>query len=113
MGRAEKTLWTARIDGNGEGHAGQSFRLACPSGKVTGGLKPPGYSKTVLRTGLQRCAHICAFWGTCWFMRGLKGSAGTILFRAPHRLQPPIHHLHPHIFLPLLPNDALRDVPRR
>ena len=29
---------------------GQSFRLACLTGKVTGGLKTPGYSKTVLRT---------------------------------------------------------------
>ena len=25
------------------GHAGQSFRLACPIGKGTGGLKTPGY----------------------------------------------------------------------
>ena len=38
---------------NGEGCQGQSFRLARPGGEVTGGLKTPGYSKTVLRTGLH------------------------------------------------------------
>ena len=35
------------------GCQGQSCRLARPGGEVTGGLNPPGYSKTVLRTGLH------------------------------------------------------------
>ena len=32
------------------GRQGQSFRLLLPCGQSTGGLKTPGYSKTVLRT---------------------------------------------------------------
>ena len=32
------------------GRQGQSCRLFCPWGKGTGGVKTPGYQKTVLRT---------------------------------------------------------------
>ena len=39
---------------------GQSFRLACPFRQESGGLKTPGYSKTVLRTGLHWSAKIYA-----------------------------------------------------
>ena len=41
------------------GHAGQSFRLACPCGQATEGLKTPGYSKTVQRTGCKGSENLC------------------------------------------------------
>ena len=46
---------------------GQSFRLARPLGEGTGGLKTPGYSKTVLRTesvaaAPHRFKHRCLQW---------------------------------------------------
>ena len=55
-------------------HAGQSFRLSCLTGKVTGGLKTPGYSKTVLRTGRHRHANFML--GRCMqIMRWADGVA--------------------------------------
>ena len=55
---------------------GQSFRLACPLDKGTGGLKTPGYSKTVLRTESAAACRFYVWSDGCGFCGELMGRAG-------------------------------------